>query len=118
MVHNVFVIQVEPTAKSNVLVVRLTGRLDAAASGEFEDACGRAFAAGAQNLVLDVSELRYVSSAGLRVILSAAKTLQSRGGTLRLAGLGGMVREVFEISGFSSLFPQYESVEAAVMGAA
>ncbi len=111
-----FVIQVEPTTKSNVMLVRLTGRLDAAASTEFEDACTRAFAAGARDLVLDLSQLRYVSSAGLRVILSAAKTLQAKGGTLRLAGLGGTVREVFEICGFSGLFAQYESVEAAVAG--
>jgi anti-anti-sigma factor len=79
--------------------------------------CESAVAAGAQSLILEVSQLRYVSSAGLRVVLSAGKAVQGKGGTLRLAGLGGMVREVFEISGFSGLFPQHESVDAAVAAA-
>ena len=87
-------IQIESTSKNTVMVVRVTGRLDAATSNEFEQVCEGAVAAGAQSLILEVSQLRYV--------------------TLRLAGLGGMVREVFEISGFSGLFPQHESVDAAV----
>lgn len=107
-------IEVESTSKNNVTVVRVTGRLDAATSGEFEQACEQAIAAGAHTLILEVGQLRYVSSAGLRVVLSAAKAVQGKGGTLCVAGLGGMVREVFEISGFSGLFPQHESVEAAV----
>jgi len=111
------VIQVESTSKNGLMVVRVTGRLDAAASNEFEQACGSAVAAGARSLILEVSQLRYVSSAGLRVVLSAAKAVQGKGGTLRVAGLGGMVREVFEISGFSGLFSQHESVEAAVAAA-
>ena len=110
-------IQVESTSKNGLMVVRVTGRLDAAASNEFEQACGSAVAAGARSLILEVSQLRYVSSAGLRVVLSAAKAVQGKGGTLRVAGLGGMVREVFEISGFSGLFSQHESVEAAVAAA-
>ena len=110
-------IQVESTVKNNVTVVRVTGRLDAATSNEFEQACAGAVSAGAQTLILEVSQLRYVSSAGLRVVLSAAKAVQGKGGTLRVAGLGGMVREVFEISGFSGLFPQHESVEAALAAA-
>ena len=107
-------IQIESTSKNTVMVVRVTGRLDAATSNEFEQVCESAVAAGAQSLILEVSQLRYVSSAGLRVVLSAGKAVQGKGGTLRLAGLNGMVREVFEISGFSGLFPQHESVEAAV----
>lgn len=110
-------IEVQSTSKSHVVVVRVTGRLDAATSTELEQACERAMAAGAQNLILEVSELRYVSSAGLRVVLSAAKAAQSKGGMLRVAGLGGMVREIFEISGFSGLFPQHESVQAALAAA-
>ncbi len=110
-------IQVESTSKNDITVVRVTGRLDAATSNEFEQACGNAVAAGAQSLILEISQLRYVSSAGLRVVLSAAKVVQGKGGVLRVAGLGGMVREVFEISGFSGLFPQHESVEAAIAAA-
>ncbi len=110
-------VEFEPTDKSELVVVRVAGRLDAATSSELEEACGRAVAGGARSLILEMSGLRYVSSAGLRVVLSAAKSVQGKGGTLRIAGLSGMAREVFDISGFTGLFPQHESVEAALAAA-
>ncbi len=109
--------EVECTGKQGVFVIRIAGRLDAAASTELEGACSRAIAGGAQTLILDMSGLRYVSSAGLRVVLSAAKDLQGRGGLLRIAGLSGMAREVFDLSGLTTLFPQHDSVETALSAA-
>jgi anti-anti-sigma factor len=60
-------------------------------------------AGGAQKVVVDFTALDYVSSAGLRVLLGAAKKLQGAGKGLRLFGLNETVREVFEISGFSKI---------------
>ncbi|MNL88983.1 putative anti-sigma factor antagonist BtrV [compost metagenome] len=57
-----------------------------------------------QRLVFDLSSLDYISSAGLRVILLAGKRLRASKGKLVLVGLQTMVREVFDMSGFLSLF--------------
>ena len=53
--------------------------------------------------MLDLGRLDYISSAGLRVVLIAAKRLKSVGGALVLCTLNPSVREVFEISGFASI---------------
>ncbi|MEO8329077.1 MAG: STAS domain-containing protein, partial [Candidatus Nanopelagicales bacterium] len=61
-------------------------------------------------------ELDYISSAGLRVLLGAAKKLRASGGTLGMFGLNQSVREVFDISGFSAILSVYPS-EAEALGA-
>ena len=60
-------------------------------------------------LILDLSDLQYISSAGLRVILSAAKILKGTGGEIRLAGTAGSVKKVFQVSGFFSMFKNFET---------
>jgi anti-anti-sigma factor len=79
------------------------GRLDSATAPAFEQEFLRASATGLSRLLIDFSELTYISSAGLRVVLKAAKRMQSEGGRVALCALGPQVAEVFDISGFSSL---------------
>ena len=69
---------------------------------------------GAKKVLLDFSSLDYISSAGLRVLLGAAKQLRAKGGTLGMFGLNQSVQEVFEISGFSSILSVYPTEDAAV----
>jgi len=64
--------------------------------------------------VLDLAGVDYLSSAGLRSILTLGKHAQSSGGKLVLCGIRGTVREIFEISGFLSLFPVADDMEQAV----
>jgi anti-anti-sigma factor len=66
--------------------------------------------------VVDLGDLSYVSSMGLRSFVSIGKTLQGKGGALRLCRLNGLVKQVFEITGLIRSFPVYESVEAALIG--
>ena len=68
-------------------------------------------------LALDLGGIEYISSAGLRVILASAKSLKNKNGTLLLANAREPVREVFDISGFGSVFSIYDSVEAALEAA-
>ena len=72
---------------------------------------------GRLNLVLDLGGVDYISSAGLRVILASAKSLKEKQGWLLLASPRGPVKEVFDISGFGSVFNIYDSVEAALEAA-
>jgi anti-anti-sigma factor len=63
-----------------------------------------------------LAQLTYVSSMGLRSFISVAKTLQDKGGALRICRLSGLVKQVFEITGLLRSFQVYESVEAALIG--
>jgi anti-anti-sigma factor len=80
------------------------GRLDATSAAEFEQRCLQAIEEGATDVTLDFRSLDYISSAGLRAVLAVGKRLQAQGGQLALANLDGMVKQVFEFSGFLSLF--------------
>lgn len=101
-------------ASEDVWVVSLAGKLDSLSAADCEKALKQAVAEGKLRFILDFSELNYISSAGLRVLLAIAKQLKAKGGQVSLANLRSNVREVFEMTGFISIFVVYESVEAAL----
>jgi anti-anti-sigma factor len=90
--------------------------MDAENAPQFEQQCRASIAEGLSGLVVDLGDLTYVSSMGLRSFLSVAKALKDKGGALRICRLNGLVKQVFEITGLSQAFPVYESVEAALIG--
>ncbi len=89
--------------QGNRMCLAMAGRLDAATSPEVETQIVAALDRSGAWLV-DLSEVVYISSAGLRVLLLLAKRLQGKNGKLALCGLSDGVREVFDISGFSLIF--------------
>lgn len=91
-------------------IIRVTGRLDTATSGEFQAVCLQLLAEGKHQLVLDFETLQYLSSAGLRGIIVAGKKAKAMQGKLLVCHLSGMVREVFVMSGFDGLFPVYKDL--------
>ena len=99
---------------SGQAVFLISGRMDAENATQFDQTCDAFIAEGLSNLVIDLGELTYVSSMGLRSIVSIGKTLQAKGGALRICRPNGLVKRVFEITGLIDSFPVYESVEAAV----
>ena len=94
------------------LVVRVSGRLDAVSTPAFEAHCQEAIKQGERALILDFGPLEYLSSAGLRSILIVAKSMDAAGGEFALANARGLVREVFEISGFLGMFRCLDSLDA------
>jgi anti-sigma B factor antagonist len=105
--------EIKKKRKNGIMVISVTGRLDAVSSPEFENELTGLMAGGERLLVLDFGELDYISSAGLRTILAATKKLKESQGKLTLAALKSVVKEVFEISGFSSIIPIFDSVDSA-----
>jgi anti-anti-sigma factor len=99
---------------SGVCVLGLSNRLDSATAKLVEDKIVGLITAGNHRLVLDLAELEYVSSAGLRVFLLAAKRLKAANGALALSGLTDNVRQTFDIAGFSSIFSIHASRAAAI----
>jgi len=106
--------EIDTKKEKNATVVSVRGRLDAISSPVFEKELSGLMTEGGKDFVIDFSQLDYISSAGLRVILATAKKLKEKEGKLFLCSLQEMVREVFEVSGFSAIIPIYESVESAV----
>lgn len=103
------------TAKEkNTVVVSVKGKIDAVTAPEFEKALANMIAEGESAFLLDFSGLEYISSAGLRSILSTAKQLKPKGGNLLFSGLRGPVKDVFKISGFGTIFKIFETREDAL----
>jgi stage II sporulation protein AA (anti-sigma F factor antagonist) len=95
-------------------VVRPQGRLDSNSSPQFEQDLLASIDSGGRKLLLDFSELQYISSAGLRSVLLAAKRMKSNGGRLALCSLNAQIAEIFDISGFSSILDILPSHDAAM----
>jgi len=98
-------------------VVALEGRVDASNAGNVEQKLLGLIDGGERRLVLDLSALEYVSSAGLRVFLLAAKRISAAGGKLALAAVRDAVKEVLDMAGFSAIFqivPTQKDALAAV----
>ena len=95
-------------------VLTLAGRLDAVTAPEYEKTVRGLIDGGDCRFVVDFARLDYISSAGLRALLITAKLLKGKGGQVGFASIGGAVKEVFDISGFGSLFSMDDSVAAAL----
>lgn len=106
--------EISETQHANATVLALSGRLDGLASPALEQRVDAILAAGTKTLVLDLSGLAYVSSAGLRVFLTAAKKFKTAGGRATFAALPAPVREVFELSGFLSVLDIRADVASAL----
>lgn len=105
---------IQTVKEANATVLTITGRMDAVTAPEYEKTLNEQIAAGETAFVVDFQGLEYISSAGLRALLATAKLLKSKGGQIRLANVLGTVREVFDISGFGSIFQIQDSVAAAL----
>ena len=90
------------TKKENTtLTVALEGRLDTTTAPEL-DVFAEKKLADTQELVLDFADLEYISSAGLRVLLKLQKVMNKKG-SMKLIHVGEVVKEVFEITGFTDI---------------
>ena len=98
----------------DVKVVRIEGRLDTQTSPDAQAQLAQLIDQGATKLVVNFEKLDYISSAGLRVLLKAAKQLKGNSGELRICSLNEFVQEVFEISGFCTILSVFNSESDAL----
>ena len=92
--------EIKTNAEGNKLTIAVSGRVDTVTAPEL--AAGLKFG-DAKNVVIDLKDVPYMSSAGLRLLLTAHKTLLATGGELQIANLQPSVREVLDITGFSDI---------------
>jgi len=87
----------------NTTTLTLKGRLDTVTSTQFADELNSLWDTLTDSLLFDFTELDYISSAGLRVILMAQKKINESGRKMEITGVKDTVKEVFEITGFSEI---------------
>lgn len=95
-------------------LVTVSGRIDSSNASEFDQALKNIVDDGRYNIVLDLSQVNYMSSAGLRAIVAALRDTKKKRGDLRLANPSQRVNEVLSLSGLLSQFQIFEDTTAAV----
>lgn len=95
--------KIEKIQNGNNLIVALEGRLDTTTAPQLEEELKNSLE-GVTDLVIDLGKLEYISSAGLRVLLSAFKTMRSKG-KMKVTNANELVKEVFDVTGFSDFLP-------------
>lgn len=98
----------------DIVVIRLNGRLDAYTSLDLENAINETIENGNRKIIINFKEIDYISSSGLRVILATLKQMNKQDGKLKLACLRTIVKEVFDIAGFTQLFEIYDTEDEAL----
>lgn len=106
--------EIQTSNQDGVAVVALSGNLDGNTVNEAQEKIMPLLSADTKSLVLDMKGCGYVSSAGLRLLLMAAKQLSSRGGMLVLSGVCDEIKDVMEMTGFSNFFKSFPDINAAV----
>lgn len=92
------------TSDGPVKVITVSGRLDGTSAPVLGERLNSTLSPTSQKLLLELSQLEYISSAGFRVLLIAAKRANENNGQIVLSGIAGHVRQLFEIGGFLKLF--------------
>jgi anti-anti-sigma factor len=108
-------LSVKSRRTGEVSIVSVAGRVDSVTAAALDAELGR-IAEASSKLVLDLKEVVYLSSAGVRAILSASQRAQKAGGGIRLARVSGPVSQVLQNVGMLERFQVYPSVEEAMAG--
>jgi anti-sigma B factor antagonist len=95
-------------------LITVTGRIDSSNAPELEAALSAVTDGGRYNIVLDLSGIEYMSSAGLRAIVGAYRECRNHGGDVRIANPSDRMREVFDLAGLTAIFAIYDDTTAAV----
>ena len=103
-----------PERDGQTLVIKTDARIDGTNAREFQDDLQAAIEETDRSVILNFEDLTYISSAGIRVILMVAKTLQRREGVIALCSLSEALREIFEISGFDKIIAIHPTLEDAL----
>ncbi|MBN2072191.1 MAG: STAS domain-containing protein [Candidatus Krumholzibacteriota bacterium] len=99
----------------DISIISARGYVDTTTSAELEESLKRLLRKGRYDIVIDLKEVNYISSAGWGIFISEIKEIRENGGDLKLAAMTGDVYEVFELLEFQTILESYDSVEEAVL---
>jgi anti-sigma B factor antagonist len=112
--HEEEFVQISLSQSGEYGVVSVEGRMDTVSAPDFEKQVLTWIDEGRTLFIIDLSNLEYISSAGLRSLMVAAKASVTHGGRICCCGLTGIVQQVFDVSGFSKVLPVFDSREVAL----
>ncbi len=107
-------VDIEVTPQSKATLISVSGRIDSMTSAELGSGLSGAIEQGHVNIVLDLSQVEYMSSAGLRELVAALKKVKRLSGDMRLAQPTRRVREVLEMAGLDTIFLIFDTQIEAV----
>jgi anti-sigma B factor antagonist len=99
--------------KKNIKLIKLIGRLDIVGVGAIENKFSAYCAGENQRVIVDLSDVDFLASIGIRLLTVNAKAIASRGGRIVLLKPGPDVKDVLEITGISAIIPIYDGFESA-----
>ena len=102
--------------RDDISIIKVGGYIDTTTSAELEHSLDSLLKAGSFNIIIELGNVDYISSAGLRVLLGTVKRLTAARGSLRISGLNDTVKEVFDISGFSTILAVFATEAEALEG--
>ncbi|MBW6495717.1 MAG: STAS domain-containing protein [Burkholderiaceae bacterium] len=108
--------ELETRSGDGAAVVEVAGSVDAVTAPRLAEALQATVAGGEPRVVVDLAGVSYVSSAGLRAILSGVKAARTAGGDLAVAAAQPQVREVFELAGLTTIVVFHDDAAAAIAG--
>lgn len=94
--------QIKSNVNNKTLMILLEGRLDTVTSPQLEEEINQYSFDEINNVLLDLKELEYISSAGLRVLLKLYKKMLAQGGEVRLINVNNVVMDIFDMTGMSN----------------
>jgi len=100
--------------ENGVSVLKVSGYLDTTTSDELENALSGLLQKNESKIVIDLSGVNYISSAGWGIFISEIKNIRHKGGDLKLCGMVGDVFEVFQLLEFNSILEAYDSTDDAI----
>lgn len=95
-------------------LITVSGRIDSSNASELDSALSGLTENGRHNIVLDLSGIEYMSSAGLRAIVGSYRECRTHGGDVRIANPSDRAREVFDLAGLTAIFSIYDDSTSAV----
>ncbi len=106
--------EISQRQKQDIVILAIEGRLDTLSSNALKDTLESLINNNKHQILIDCSELNFISSSGLRVLLSAGKQLNSLKGKIALYAMKDHIKEVFDIAGFTMLFAIFNNEEEAI----
>lgn len=107
-------LEIKVSELKRVQLVEVSGRVDTITADELREALNGAIERGYNQVVVELNGVEFMSSAGLREMVSALKTVKRSGGDLRLANPSEKVKEVLDLAGLDTIFQVYPTTVEAV----
>ncbi|MBC17334.1 Anti-sigma factor antagonist [Pseudodesulfovibrio profundus] len=104
------------TKENGITIITVNGNLDAEGTQDMEERVIGLLENGERSLLFDFSDLDYINSSGLRVLVLAYQRLKKNQGSVAICGIKDYIQEVFEVSGYDKIFPLYPNRTDAISG--